>query len=199
MVVLLVQEVVAKELSFLRRQESHTMKNKFLYILLFLFVTQFSAAQEKEPETIPGLLKKYNTKSVPYMSVQELAMEKNDVLILDSREPKEYKTSHLKNAICVGYDFFSVDSIQDQLPNKDAKIVVYCSVGIRSETIAEKLKKAGYTNVYNLYGGIFEWKNKDFTVFDSEEKETENIHTFNEAWSQWLKKGNKVYEKEIKN
>jgi len=33
---------------------------------------------------------------------------------------------------------------------------VYCSLGIRSEVIAKKLKKAGYTNVFNLYGGIFE-------------------------------------------
>jgi len=171
------------------------MKN-ILFIFLALLVAQISVGQEEEPVTISDLLKKYNTKSVPYMSVQELAMPKTDAIILDSREPIEYETSHLKNAICVGYDFFSVDSIQDQLPNKDAKIVVYCSLGIRSETVAEKLKKAGYTNVYNLYGGIFEWKNKNFKVYNSEENETENVHTFNKEWSQWLLKGNKVYKKE---
>ena len=60
---------------------------------------------------------------------------------------------------------------------------MYCSLGIRSETVGEKLKAAGYTNVYNLYGGIFEWKNKDFTVLDAEEKETNEVHTFNKYWS----------------
>ncbi len=194
MAVQLEQEVVVKETQFLRRQESHTMKTKILYILLFLFTTQFSIAQQKEPETLSELLKLYNEQSVPYMSVQELAMPKTEAIILDAREPKEYETSHIKNSILVGYDHFNLKSIIKKLPNKDKKIVVYCSIGIRSEAIAEKLKKAGYTNVYNLYGGIFEWKNKNFKVYNSEEKETENVHTFNKAWSKWLLKGVKVYE-----
>ena len=165
------------------------MTKKISYILVFL-ITTFSFSQE----TISDLLKKYNTKSVPYISVQELAMPKTEAIILDAREPKEYETSHIKDALCVGYDFFNIETILDTIKNKDEQIVVYCSLGIRSEDIAEKLKIAGYTNVYNLYGGIFEWKNKDFNVYNSEETETENVHTFSEEWSQWLKKGIKVYE-----
>ena len=72
MAVLPEQEVVVKELLFLRRQESRTMKNKILYIILILFATQFTAAQKKEPETLSELLKMYNERSVPYISVQEL-------------------------------------------------------------------------------------------------------------------------------
>lgn len=140
------------------------------------------------------LLRKYNTKSVPYISVQELAMPKTEAIILDTRELKEYETSHIKNAICVGYDYFTLDSITKQFPNKETKIVVYCSLGIRSEDIGEKLKKAGYTNVYNLYGGIFEWKNNNFSVYNTENKKTENVHTFSKEWSQWLTKGVKIYE-----
>ena len=78
------------------------------------------------------LLKKHNSRSIPYISVQELAMPKTEAIILDAREPKEYDTSHIKDAICVGYDFFELDSITKKVPNKDAKIVVYCSLGIRS-------------------------------------------------------------------
>ena len=166
------------------------MKLKILYILAFFSAIQICFAQE----TISDLLNKYNTKSVPYISVQELAMPKTEAIILDAREPKEYETSHIKDALCVGYDFFNIETILDTIKNKDEQIVVYCSLGIRSEDIAEKLKIAGYTNVYNLYGGIFEWKNKDFNVYNSEETETENVHTFSEEWSQWLKKGIKVYE-----
>jgi len=164
------------------------MKNLLLYIFILFSVSGFSQ------ETLSELLKIHNTKSVPYISVEELAMPKTNAIILDSREVKEFETSHLKNAIYVGYDNFQIDSIQQKLPNKDSKIVVYCSLGIRSETIGEKLKNAGYTNVFNLYGGIFEWKNKDFKVFDDEEEETENIHTFSKEWSKWLIKGIKVYE-----
>ena len=165
---------------------------KYILILLFACFTTQASAQKN----IDELLKQYNDNGVPYITAEELAMPKTKAIILDSREPKEYKVSHIKGATCVGYDNFSIDSIQKLYPNKDEKIVVYCSLGIRSETVGEKLKAAGYTNVYNLYGGIFEWKNKDFTVLDSEEKETNQVHTFNKDWSKWLEKGQKIYEEE---
>ncbi|RLJ61559.1 rhodanese-related sulfurtransferase [Lacinutrix venerupis] len=165
----------------------------FTLILIALFSVELSAQK-----TIDDLLKQYNDNGVPYISVEELAMPKTNAIIFDTREPKEYEVSHLKNAVCVGYDNFDLASIEKKHPNKSEKIVVYCSLGIRSETIGEKLKKAGYTNVYNLYGGIFEWKNKDFTVIDSQNNETENVHTFSKTWSKWLKKGKKVFKKDEK-
>jgi len=161
--------------------------------VLFLFISLF-AAQSMAQDTLDELLKKHNKNSVPYISVQELAMPKTDAIILDAREPKEFEVSHIKDAMLVGYDFFDIKTVTTQHTNKDQKIVVYCSLGIRSETIAKKLKDEGYTNVLNLYGGIFEWKNNDFIVVDSEEKETEQVHTFNEAWSKWLTKGEHVFE-----
>ncbi|MBT8393348.1 MAG: rhodanese-like domain-containing protein [Flavobacteriaceae bacterium] len=163
---------------------------KFITQILILFISIFSFSQE----TMSDLLNKHNSKSVPYISVQELAMPKTEAIILDAREPKEYEISHIKNAINIGYDNFNIKTVLDSILNKNELLVVYCSVGIRSEDIAEKLKKAGYTNVYNLYGGIFEWKNNDFDVYNSEGIKTENIHTFSEVWSRWLKKGTKVYE-----
>lgn len=162
-----------------------------IYVTLsLLFFTIYSFSQKK----LKALLKKENTNSIPYISVDSLKSETASFTLLDSREPKEFKTSHIKNAICVGYDFFNLDSISGNLPDKDAKIIVYCSIGIRSEDIGEKLKKAGYTNVHNLYGGIFEWKNKGNPVYDLKEEETDNIHTFSKPWSKWLTKGTKIYD-----
>lgn len=164
------------------------MKNIFLIICIGISVSGF--AQKK----LSKLLKQQNTESIPYISVEAVQNESEDIILLDSREEKEFKTSHLKNAIYVGYDFFNLDSVQSKLKNKNSKIVVYCSLGVRSEDVAEKLKKAGYSNVYNLYGGIFEWKNNDLEVLNSNEKPTDSIHTYSKAWSKWLKKGVKVYE-----
>ena len=164
------------------------MKNIILYILISFSTSAFSQ------KTLNKLLKQHNKESIPYISVDSLAAQQNQPILLDSREKNEYKTSHLKNAIYVGYDFFNIDSVQQKLPNKNSKIVVYCSLGIRSEDVAEKLKKAGYTNIFNLYGGIFEWKNKNLEVYNSEEKETDSVHTFSKEWSKWLKKGTKVYD-----
>lgn len=163
---------------------------KTLILLIFISISASGFSQKK----LAKLLKQQNTESIPYISVDALKQIQHDVVLLDSREKKEFNTSHIKDAICVGYDFFSIDSIQHKLPKKDSSIVVYCSLGIRSEDVAEKLKKAGYTNVLNLYGGIFEWKNNDLEVLNSKEKPTDSIHTFSKEWSKWLKKGVKVYE-----
>jgi rhodanese-related sulfurtransferase len=127
------------------------------------------------------------------MDVNELN-KKTNITLLDAREIKEYEISHLKNALSVGYDDFDIKKTSANLADKNSIIVVYCSVGIRSEDIAEKLQKAGYKNVYNLYGGIFEWKNNGYLVYDKDNQETEKVHTFNKEWSKWLIKGEKIYE-----
>mgnify|MGYP000061527065 CR=1 FL=1 len=115
---------------------------KIFVSIALCFFTYYSHGQESLPE----LLKHYNTKNIPYMTVQELAMPKTNAFILDAREKEEYNTSHLKNAIFVGYSTFELDSVLSKIQNKNSEIVVYCSIGIRSETIASKLKKAGYSN-----------------------------------------------------
>ena len=162
------------------------MKKIFLLILLISF-NSFSQKSLKK------LLKKYNTESVEYAYVDKTKVNSN-VVLLDARELKEFNVSHIKNAIHVGYDKFNLKKTSSKLTDKNATIIVYCSVGIRSEDIAEKLQKAGYKNVFNLFGGIFEWKNKQNTVVDSTNNPTEKVHTFSKEWSKWLKKGIKVYE-----
>lgn len=157
--------------------------------ILFLLISASAFGQKK----LDKLLNKFNKNNVPYISVDTLAT--TNAILLDARETKEYEVSHIKNAICVGYDQFDLQKTITNLPkDKNAKIVVYCSLGIRSEIVADKLINEGYTNVYNLYGGIFEWKNNNFQVQDTLGNSTEKVHTFNKDWSKWLKKGKKVYE-----
>jgi len=172
----------------LKLDSSEYMRRHILIGLLFF--SSISFAQK----TMTELLKKYNTEDIPYISVQELAMPKTDAILLDARELKEYEVSHLKHAMHVGYDHFDLNTVLKNIPKTSTSIVVYCSVGIRSEAIAQQLKKAGYSNVYNLFGGIFEWKNHNLPVYNCEETETENVHAYSKDWGQWLLKGNKIYD-----
>ena len=110
-----------------------------------------------------------------------------DVLLLDARESEEYKVSHIANAVFIGYNHFEKEALKD-IP-KDKPIVVYCSIGYRSEKIGEKLQKLGFTKVYNLYGSIFEWVNQGNPVVDSQGATTKKVHTFNRNWSKWVDKG----------
>ncbi len=166
------------------------MQQKIIFFFLLL-ITANSFAQKN----LDDLLQTYNTRSIPYISVEGLRMlQMNDsVVILDAREPSEFNVSHIALAKNVGYNDFSSEEKQLQKLKKNTPIVIYCSVGIRSEQIGEKLKKAGFTDVKNLYGGIFEWKNKDFPVIDTAGIETENIHTFSKMWSKYLHSGNPIY------
>ncbi|REE27598.1 rhodanese-related sulfurtransferase [Winogradskyella pacifica] len=161
-----------------------------LFIIFFLLLSCFGNSQE----TLQELLKTHNTERVPYISVQELAMPKTDAILLDARELKEYNVSHIPNSTYVGYDDFDLDTVVKSIPDTSKTIVIYCSVGIRSEDIAEQLKKKGYTNVYNLFGGIFEWKNNNFPLINPEGNETDYIHAYSKDWSKWLLKGTKIYE-----
>jgi rhodanese-related sulfurtransferase len=113
------------------------------------------------------------------------------VFILDTREQDEFDVSHLKYARHVGYIWFDMRSVYD-IP-KQSTIVVYCAVGNRAERIGEKLLKAGYKNVYNLYGGIFEWINQGNPVYTSDMVQTSEIHGYNKHWGNWLIRGAKVF------
>ena len=161
---------------------------RFLFVLTAIFMMAYTASGQKNLERT---LKQLNAESVPYIYVNELESAQDEV-ILDARQREEYDVSHLKNAIWVGYKEFDKDSVTSKITDKDAPIVVYCSIGVRSEDIGEKLQKAGYTNVHNLYGGIFEWKNQGNAVYN-QTKETDSVHTFNKQWGKLLNSGVKVY------
>lgn len=143
--------------------------------------------------SVDAILKQYNKGNIPYISVQELNENFKEAVILDAREMNEFKVSHIKNALYVGHKYFNSTKILEQVPDLSQPIVVYCSIGVRSETIGNALKKAGYTNVKNLYGGIFEWKNKNLPIYNIKEQETDSLHAYSKKWSVYLNKGIKVY------
>jgi len=78
-----------------------------------------------------------------------------NITIVDVREPSEYATGHIKNAklLPVG-DIAKLAATE--LPDKSAKILVYCRSGRRSRAAAEALISLGYTNVID-FGGITSW------------------------------------------
>lgn len=125
--------------------------------------------------------------TVPLANASQLKFEmdrNSKLVILDAREQNEYEVSHIKGARFVGYDHFKMKTVKD-IP-KNAKIYVYCSIGYRSEKIGEKLIKAGYSSVYNLYGGIINWANNGYEVVNNEGKATSKVHGFDQEWSKWL-------------
>lgn len=143
--------------------------------------------------SIPEALVQYNAETVPYITTEELA-KSGTKFILDARKQEEYDVSHLKDAQWVGFDEFEITKVLESIKDKNAPIVVYCSIGVRSEDIGEKLLAAGYSQVHNLYGGIFEWKNRGNPVYDNNQKETNKVHPYNSIWGRLLTNGEKAYK-----
>lgn len=167
-------------------------KTKFniLYFTLIVFCT--SAFGVFAQNSIDNAIKKYNSGSIPYIYVDELKskLESNDSLVLlDTRSFEEYEVSFLKNAIWIGYKEFDKDNVKSI--DKNAEIIVYCSVGVRSEKIGEELKSLGFENIKNLYGGIFLWVNKGYPVYING-AQTEKIHSYNKRWEKYITAGKKV-------
>jgi rhodanese-related sulfurtransferase len=155
-------------------------------LLSFLFIG-YSFAQN--PKGFDGMCKENIQGTVPLATPTQLRFEasKNpNVVVLDARELIEFNTSHIKGAVFVGYDKFTMKNVQHI--EKDSKIYIYCSVGYRSEKIGEKLLAAGYKKVYNLYGGIFNWANNGFPLVDKDDKSTKTVHGYDKDWAQWLNK-----------
>ncbi len=170
----------------------------FRYILLpsftLLLGISFVSGQSMSTDfkkTIDGLL----NFSVPAIGCTELRNQlffsSEKLILLDAREDREFEVSHLKGAIHIGFNNFTIDAIQNI--SKKSKIIIYCSVGYRSEKIGEQLKNAGYLNVSNLYGGIFEWSNLGYPIVKGNSSHTTSVHAYDQSWGKWLKKANKVY------
>ena len=82
-------------------------------------------------------------------------IDSEDVIILDVRTQEEFDSGHIENAVLLPITEIT-DNAEGILPDKDAKILVYCRSGNRSATAARELIRMGYTNVYD-FGGINTW------------------------------------------
>ena len=128
-------------------------------LAIFILVASFGCTSAQEKPAVGSsaydlMLQGLLDRDVSEVSVEQLGETAPKYLLLDAREKNEFQVSHMKDARWVGYDDFNLDRVSD-IP-KDSAIVVYCSVGYRSEKVTQQMRDAGFTNVHNLYGGIFE-------------------------------------------
>lgn len=74
-------------------------------------------------------------------------------ILIDVRSNQEYREGHLQGAINIP-DFEIEKRVQREIAKKNQLIVLYCQYGGRSRNSMLIMKKMGYTNIYNLYGGL---------------------------------------------
>src|SRR5260370_34454262 len=77
--------------------------------------------------------------------------------LIDVREDSEWAAGHAVRAVHIGKGVIERD-IESKVPQKDAKLVLYCGGGSRSALAADALMKMGYSNVFSLAGGLGAYK-----------------------------------------
>ncbi|MBS3114523.1 rhodanese-like domain-containing protein [Candidatus Woesearchaeota archaeon] len=131
------------------------IKSKYTIFLILAIVivgcTNISNSESERKSEIN--FQKPNYKNVTVDELHE-QLKNKDFILVDVHIPEQ---KHINGTDA----FIPYDEIENQLENlpkdKDAKIVLYCRTGRMSEIAAEKLAENGYTNVYNVVGGVVEW------------------------------------------
>jgi rhodanese-related sulfurtransferase len=136
------------------------MKKLFLSGLAVFLALALSAptaiAAEKSPARarLIKMLKDART-THPQVSLAEAKMlmaTDPELLVIDVREPAEFKAGHVPGAIHIPRGLLEFKLIKRE-KNLDRPILIYCRSGARASFAGEKLTKLGYTNVKNMTGG----------------------------------------------
>lgn len=135
------------------------MRKILLTLCLFVFSFTLNASDE-----FPGR-KSYPL--IPYIELEQLFKEKDDVIFIDARSPYEYQTLRVKGAILLpltsGSSVFSKQLKDIRIQNPDRKIVFYCN-GHKCMKSYKAVKRAktyvGIDNIYAFDAGIFDWAEK---------------------------------------
>ncbi len=114
-----------------------------------------------------------NVKSqITEVTVDDLATHlANDIVLIDVREPEEFKESHIAGAVNfprgvlemklqMHPEFKDAESPLDEMNKFD--IYLICRSGARSALAAASLQSMGFNSVFSVNGGMMEWTNKGF-------------------------------------
>ena len=105
----------------------------------------------------PGFLKLVNeaksrVKETDIAGYKKMLADGSKPVLIDVREDSEWTAGHAKGAVHLGKGVIERD-IETKVPDKGAKLVLYCGGGFRSALAADALQQMGYTDANSLDGG----------------------------------------------
>ncbi len=106
---------------------------------------------------------KKRVKETDVHTVKKWVDSQESFYLIDVREDNEWAEGHLPGAIHLSKGIIERD-IEKNIPQMDAKIVLYCGGGSRSALAADNLQKMGFKNVISMDGGFRGWKSAGYTV-----------------------------------
>ena len=99
---------------------------------------------------------KFSNKTINYRRIQRTEVKGGNVQLVDVRTPREYKSGHLDHAVNIDFYSGKFNTEFNKLDKQEA-VYVYCRSGVRSRQTANKLAAMGFTEIYDLKGGILKY------------------------------------------
>ena len=136
------------------------------YLLLFIFILTLTACQSKVADVVGEKVRVdggayYNTNADELKTI----LNNKDFVFINVHIPFEGNIANTD--LSIPYDEITESTNLAHLPtDKNDKIVLYCRSGRMSAIAAEELVKLGYTNVWNLQGGMLDWERAGFEIQD---------------------------------
>ena len=95
---------------------------------------------------------KTRVKEIDIGHYQQMVASGDPHVLVDVREDSEWGAGHVAGAVHLGKGIIERD-IENTVPRKDTKLVLYCGGGFRSALVADSLRQMGYTQAITLDGG----------------------------------------------
>ncbi len=86
-----------------------------------------------------------------------------EVVLLDVRTPEEFNEAHVPDSVNIDFYAANFAAQLDELP-KDVPYVVYCRSGNRSSSTMDIMRDLGFTEVWDVDGGIIAWSEADLPL-----------------------------------
>jgi rhodanese-related sulfurtransferase len=140
-------------------------------------------SSEEFSQKVAEIDRSTGTRLVTYPELVEAMKEGREVVLLDVREPEEYKVSALPGARLVPPE--QVSSVELKV-GPQTLVVTYCTVGYRSGMAAVGLEERLGVPVYSLRGGIIEWFNNGGPVVTPAGAASGEIHPYSREWQRYV-------------
>jgi len=143
------------------------MRRHYLFALAFALVVALTlnAPQAIAKDMTAKELVTEAKKSICQVSISEAKdlIDKGGYVFLDCREPKEFKMGHIPGAMNIPRGLLEF-KIAKKIPDKNAKIVMYCKKGGRGCLATCTLCRMGYKNAQNMAGGWMAWEKAGYPI-----------------------------------
>ncbi|MBE0450590.1 MAG: rhodanese-like domain-containing protein [Clostridia bacterium] len=132
------------------------MKNVIILSMLLLFsIGMVGCGQDQSMDDAPEVIQVATVNTIDAETAIEMMASGEDFILVDVRTQAEFDEGHIEGALLLPVDQIEALSVE-QLPDKDAVILVYCRSGRRSAQASKILVDLGYQSVYD-FGGIIDW------------------------------------------